>query len=364
MEYLFSSVAADIESFLTWGRSSQAPPEAELRRGTLALYRLLNLGQLLSAWCYYFPKYGLRKQPIVFGPDAEAIAAHEGLQLENSIYLIAGGGRIGGVELALVGGFRMPTPPTGKRPADQEGFAVMVNSITRDARQPPLPGPLDRLVWRRLPLSRYLEGTAAYCHGSRISRKELISFAANRACDEDPSLEALRPPFGYSSADAAAQLKGRVGVLTMEGIDFEIFSIGQALGRSPHMLKLASRIRENRAPPASKDEPEKSCPQCGHPYYQMRVEYAVVQSPENDILGISRTFYGYCPVHGPFNRRVPGHHSTMGAAQMKKRFNKRCRTEILARLPPGESESFGLALKGRRTPTEAEIARWTSLSTP
>lgn len=234
-----------------WLRASKAPSDAELRRGSATLRRLLNDHMIQRAWRHHC----LEGAPTVIAPDLVALAAHQGRELHHAASLVAGGAIVDHAQISMVGAFRVDNPTTGV-PADaDEGFAVSVGSIIRDARGPGEPNPLTPLVEREWRLSAYLAAPGAVRRGQPISRRQIIEYFANYAGGVH-----LDRAVGNANAEKlalfelVAELEQRVLCDKTEGLYFELLSIGQTLGGSPSLQRLAVAIHQNAAPiPATID---------------------------------------------------------------------------------------------------------------
>jgi hypothetical protein len=100
----YISVADDIRWMCErWWRSPDALTGAEIRRGSACLRSLLVEDLVGRAW----RQHGFSKQPKICGPDAERLAALEGLRLEHAASLIVGGGRLTDLDVSMIGAFRV-----------------------------------------------------------------------------------------------------------------------------------------------------------------------------------------------------------------------------------------------------------------
>jgi hypothetical protein len=233
-------VAEDIEWLRDeWWVRTEALSDAELRRGSATLRSLLVEGNIQVAWRHH----GFDGQPSVCGPDMEAIAVDQGLKLEHAASLVAGGGRLNGVDASMIGGFRVFNPATGKGPDDESGFAVAVYFIARDATRWTTLSPLDCLVERSWRLNDYLDAYGAVRKGERLSRREIIQYFANYAGGAHLDLPGRFKRKKTPRYEFIAELRQRVRADIKDGLHFELLSIGQAVGRSPDMQALATRIR-------------------------------------------------------------------------------------------------------------------------
>jgi hypothetical protein len=241
----YISVADDIRWLRErWWQSSDTLTGGDIRRGSACLRGLLVNGLVGLAW----RQHGFSRQPIVYGPDAEQLAALEGLKLEHAASLIVGGGRLNGLDVCMIGAFRVFNPDTGKGPDENEGFAVRATAIIRDAGKSTTPGDLDRFVERPWDLSAYLDAPGAVRRGERIARREIIKYFAEFAggAHLDRVIKA-----GTERATERnkfiAELEQRVHADTMDGLYFEVLSIGQTVGQSPDLRRLEAAISSGQA---------------------------------------------------------------------------------------------------------------------
>jgi hypothetical protein len=236
----YRTIAEDIEWLRdVWWHGDRHPTEPDLRRGSAVLRRLLVDGNILTAW----RDHGFPDQPTIIAPDGTALAAAHKVRLEHAASLVVGGGRLNGINAAMIGAFRVFNPETGQGPDSESGFAVLVTSILRDASSPALPSPLDNVVERVWRLTDYLSAPGAVRRGEIISRHLLIQFFANYA--GGANLDRISGLIRKKTAryELIAELEQRVNADTLDGLHFELLSIGQAIGRSADMHRLAATIR-------------------------------------------------------------------------------------------------------------------------
>lgn len=245
----WATVAEDIEWLgKEWCTLYQPPSNAELRRGSAALRRLLVENALGHAW----RKFGFEKQPHVSGPDVMALLLHYGTEPRHVVSLIAGGATLNGIQTSMLGCARAFNESTGVSADADEGFAVATFHVSRDARQPATESEVDDMVERLSPLSNYLRAPGAIRLGQTISRLDIVKYFANSAggvhLEHTP-----KSPEGAGDIDKAVRddllqaLQQAVMTDTMDGLHFELLSIGQAIGRSADMHALVKAIRVGRA---------------------------------------------------------------------------------------------------------------------
>jgi hypothetical protein len=116
--------------------------------------------------------------------------------------------------------------------------------IIRDARNPTTPGHLDQFIERAWYLTDYLDAAGAVRRGETIARREIIKYFANYAggthLDRVINVGKKKATERY---ELIAELEQRVHADTMDGLYFELLSIGQAIGRSPDLQRLEEAIR-------------------------------------------------------------------------------------------------------------------------
>ena len=246
----YRAIAEDIEWLRdVWWHGDGHPTEPDLRRGSAVLRRLLVDGEVLKAW----RSQGFQDQPTVTAPDGGALATAHNVRLEHAASLVVGGGRLNGINAAMIGAFRVFNPATGQGPDAESGFAVLVTSILRDASAPSPPAPLVDMVEHTWRLTDYLSAPGAVRRGQIISRQLVIQFFANYA--GGAHLDRISAVIRDKTAryELVAELERRVNADTLDGLHFELLSIGQAIGRSIDMHRLAAAIRATAAaspPPA------------------------------------------------------------------------------------------------------------------
>lgn len=235
-------VAEDLEWLRSDWCSADTPSTGVLRRGSAALRQLLCGHVIQRAWHYH----GLSGAPVITGPDLQALAANLDHDLRHAVSVIAGGAHVRGVEYSFVGMWRADSPTTGISADADEGFAVSTGSIARLVQGDPAPDDLTPLVQREWRIDPYLKSPGAVRSGQSISRGSIIQFFANYAGGVH-----LDRVTGQTNAEKralyefVADLEQRVSVDEIEGLYFELLSIGQALGRSPSLGRLAEAIRRN-----------------------------------------------------------------------------------------------------------------------
>jgi len=247
---LYSPVADEIEWLRDeWCVMFAPPSDSDLRRGSAALRLLLIYDGILMAWRHH----GFEGQPMVYAPDVEALAREQGFELRHASAVFGGGGRVDGIESSMVAIVKAYNPETGRGPDDDSGFAVKTTIVARDARGEYTTGPLHDFVRRPWKLKEYLRSVSLVRRGTSISRDEVVKYFANFA--GGAHLDAL----GKGGTEKAqkrneliAELKGN-GFITsprlyIDGLHFELLSIGQALGSSSDLLRLAARIRKAETP--------------------------------------------------------------------------------------------------------------------
>lgn len=239
----FLPVAEDIEWFRDdWFKAKSPPSNAALRRGSAALRHLLCEGTIAKAWKHH----GLAGTPTVKGPDLRALAAHHNHELRHAVSVVAGGACVDDVQFSLVGAWRINHPKTGV-PADaDEGFAVSVGSISRHTLGESEQNDLAPLVEREWRIGAYVGAYGAVRRGQPITRQAIIEFFANYAGGVHLDRVAKKSNAQKSALyELVEELDHAVTVDKVKGVYFELLSIGQAIGTSESLQKLADAIRKN-----------------------------------------------------------------------------------------------------------------------
>jgi hypothetical protein len=123
-----------------------------------------------------------------------------------------------------------------------EGFAVAVGSVSRHTLGEQVYGPLTKLVEAEHKIGTYLNAPGAVRRGHAISRSLIIQYFANFAGGVHLDRVGERNPAKKAKYDLVVELERKASVLDMDGVYFELLSIGQALARSPDILKLEETI--------------------------------------------------------------------------------------------------------------------------
>ena len=237
------TVAEDIEWFRdNWCKLYEPPSDAEIRNGTSALRRLLIDDAIGHAW----REMGFEREPKIVGPDLSALLQHENLELRHVVSLVVGGATLNGLQHVIVGASRGDNPTTGVLADADEGFAVSVNTISRDARNGVgEPTELFVLCNRELWLSQYMKMPGAVRLGTAISRADIIKYFAHNMGGVHIDGIGDGPKRGKSQGEHAhllEDLQNKVRADVMDGLYFVVLSIGQAIGQSADLQRLAEVI--------------------------------------------------------------------------------------------------------------------------
>lgn len=229
-----------------WEDQGRALSEADIRRGSATLSLLLVNGLIGKLWRQFGFTGG---EPTLEGPDIEAIAKAENLRLEMAASLIAGGGRSNNMDAAFIGAFRIDHPKTGVRADADEGFAVSTTTVLRDVcAGVAAPGPLDEMIHRSWRISQYLDAPGAIRRGEMISRKEIIKYFRNYAGGVHHDLLTQTHHRDTDKHLLVSELEKHVRADTLDGLYFELLSIGQSVGRSTDIGKLLTKLEEAATP--------------------------------------------------------------------------------------------------------------------
>jgi hypothetical protein len=243
LRHPFLTVAEDIEWFRDdWVACAVPPTSAELRRASGTLRHLLLNQGIRAAWRYC----GLPSGPQIVAPDLVALMTTNDHKADHAVITLAGGIQVSDVECACMSMRRVFNPATGQGPDADEGFAVEVGTVMRQIveRANDVPDPRWAAVrhdWRSI--DRYIEAPGAIRRGEAISRRSILTYFANYSGGVHLDRAKAEP-------DAAAayalheELDGRVDILGVDGLHAELLAMGQAIGSSPDMIRLAATIRE------------------------------------------------------------------------------------------------------------------------
>jgi hypothetical protein len=179
--------------------------------------------------------------PVSKGMEALAAMRSRDLQFAS---IVAGGGRAKGVEFAFLGVFRVDNPTTST-PADTAvGFAVEVVGVTRDARTPVDPSDeLYPLIQRKWPLKDYLDAPGAVRWGDLIRRRKVIEYFRNYRGGVHNDLFTGSKGKKHERQEFIHAINDKVIADMWTGLQFELLSIGQSIGRSEDMLTLSGRLQ-------------------------------------------------------------------------------------------------------------------------
>jgi len=159
--------------------------------------------------------------------------------------LIAGGGRSNNVDAAFIGAFRIDHPKTGVKAESDEGFAVSTTTVLRDASAgAAAPGPLYDMIHRAWKISPYLEAPGAIRRGEIISRREIIQYFRNYAGGVHHDLLSQAHHNKTDKHSLVGELEKHVRADTLDGLYFELLSIGQSVGRSSDIGQLLTKLEE------------------------------------------------------------------------------------------------------------------------
>jgi hypothetical protein len=183
---------------------------------------------------------GFQKSPRVEGPDLLAFYRSKDIDLDLVVTATAGGVRFGGVDTAFLGARRTDNPTTGVPARANEGFAVAVSRVRRNANNPSR-SDMDAFIERDWYVHEYMDAPGIIRKGQAISRREVLKHMAN---------EMGGVHLAKSSSDLRDILADAEDKLFMETKDgslrtlyLEVLAIGQAIGRSSEFQALAATIR-------------------------------------------------------------------------------------------------------------------------
>ena len=188
-------------------------PDAEIRRGSAALRRLLVEDELGRAW----RGTGHPKQPTIPAPDLEAMLGD--YPRRGVDCALAGGALHGGIYAAGITVVDGPTPPV---PA------------TRD---------IELLMNRPFTLSEYLDSFCAYVKGRGIRRRDLVKYMANVKGGVHLASNSHARKREQELIARVRGLEGLVNHHSKDGLFFELLSLGQSIGKSPDCARLIAFVR-------------------------------------------------------------------------------------------------------------------------
>ena len=205
------SVAEDLNYFHTeWADSVS---REVIRRGSAILRRLLVEKELGRAW----RAVGSEKEPIILGANLDLLIRDYD---RNEIYFaLAGGAHREGL---LMGAFCMCTSPPPERKFD-EGES------------------LDNMMNYPFTLSQYVESACALVEGEPVKRRELIKYMANIRGGVHITGAKLRPD-EQEIIRKVSNMDKKINDHVLDGLGFELLSIGQSIGRSPDVHTLIEKI--------------------------------------------------------------------------------------------------------------------------
>lgn len=238
------TVAEDLEWLgSVWRDEPEKLLDADVRRGAATLRRLLidnSEGAIMRAW----RRLALPNWPTIQAPDVLALLLQQGKPMEHVVSLVAGGASVNGMSVVAIGLHRVRNPDTGVAADAEEGFAVEVSSISRLAAPGPLPpSPYNNAVSREWKLRDYVDSAGAIRRGKIISRRDVIQFFCKDAGGVHVDDLFATKRNRTEPQMLAAELNGKVHADWRNGLVYELLSIGNALGHSADLAKLASSIR-------------------------------------------------------------------------------------------------------------------------
>lgn len=232
------AIAEDIEQFQRWRTHSESLTDALIRQGSAVLRRLLVEDVAGTAW----RQMGFTKSPMLKGPDLLAALKQRNIPTSRVAVGAAAGVRYGGMDTALMAAYRIDNPCTGVSADAEEGFAVAFVHAARQSNETAAPD-LDPLIERSWFLSEYLNAPGFVRRGETLSRRQVIKHMANDMGGvhlEKNTASNVRDLL--VEAESKLFIKSKSG--TLRSFYIEVLAIGQAVGRSDDLQKLASTIRE------------------------------------------------------------------------------------------------------------------------
>jgi hypothetical protein len=236
----YSSVADDVEWLRNeWWHPGNDPSEGHIRRGSATIDLLLRQGLLGRAWRHFGFSGG---EPTINAPDVLAFLTRFGLQVKSTGSLLAGGGRLGELQIAFLGVFKVDHPETGVSAEADSGFAVQQTCVVRDARQQ-TPGDLDDLVNRQWKLTEYLRSPATIRRGVVTTRADIIDYFRNYVGGAHCDVLTNARNSKTNQHEMIQEMSGKLLADVREGLHFELLSVGQAIAASQDVAQLVRAIR-------------------------------------------------------------------------------------------------------------------------
>lgn len=217
---------------------SQTISEADLRRGSSSLSVLLTDNLAARAW----RALGHAKQPNIVGPNLEAWAERKGYDLRMSVSILAGGGRLDGVDTSFLGAMRLDNPETGIKADADEGFALRQFMTVRAASPNDQPSEHDDLIFFSRPVSAYLDSASGVHMGRYISWRDVLRYFRNSAGGSHHSLGPPAKRKAKFDNELIEKFQRQLIVNITDGLHFELLSIGQSVARSPDFLLLEKEL--------------------------------------------------------------------------------------------------------------------------
>jgi len=211
------SVAEDLEYLRKWGPEIS---DADLRRGTSVLRRLLVDGIYSMAW----RSIGFSKEPRLFAVDLVSLI--DNWPLENIEFGIAGGAHLKGLQFGAMLLHR------GKPPAAEASLPVRENGY---------PGE------RFYNLSEYLASPSGIVGGECFTRLEVIKYIANVKGGVHLGTKQGKAET-KQLIKKMSRMEKRILVHNSDGLLVEIAAIGQSVGFSEDALTLIKAIRSRTNP--------------------------------------------------------------------------------------------------------------------
>ena len=213
------TVAEDLGYLSTW---SGEMPNAEIRRGSAILRRLLVEGTYSHAW----RAVGFAQQPSLFAVDLEMCVGDD---LGKVVLALAGGARYKGFEYALLMLNKGTEAVGGEQPADvREGAHPFEQSYDLTRYLSSASGVVNGDIFTRRDVIKYIANVKGGVHLSPKERKQEAKLIARMEKIEKKFI--LQPLEGFPASDALL---------------IELVAIGQALGSSPDAKVYISQVRKH-----------------------------------------------------------------------------------------------------------------------
>ena len=194
------------------------PTEQAIRRGSVILRRLLVERDFSKAW----RTVGFEKEPKVTALNLNKKL--EGLNLSSIIVATAGGANYRGMTVSAL-----------HMASSRDGMFLQGHDPTT---------PRDNVeIKEELFLSSFIESDCSFANGQFINRREVIKYMANVRGGAHLKLSGELRQENEALVHKISALEERINFHQMDGLFFELLSIGQCLSLSPDVARFLSKLK-------------------------------------------------------------------------------------------------------------------------